>query len=334
MQRVSQRRYARLVISTPRFASLSTHSMNAPIARPGQTFTALLSATREIAGGTAAQQAAAVDKEARFPTETMTALRAAGVLSAPVPQALGGAGCNMRQLTQLCSTLAQGCGSSGMVLAMHFIQVACIARHGLGSDFFCGYLQELVTHQHLLASMTSEVGTSGDTRSSVCAVERNNGRFVLTKDGTTGSYCAHADAVLVTCRRDADAPASDQVLVLVKRENATLTQTTTWDTLGMRGTCSPGFLLESSGPAEQILPGSFADNSAQTMVPYSHILWASLWWGIAADAVGQTILVEVAASAAGPAIAARGVWRHAHRPGAGERARYRCGKTQTSGQAR
>jgi acyl-CoA dehydrogenase len=55
----------------------------------------------------------------------------------------------------------------------------------------------------------------------------------------------------------------------------------------MRGTCSPGFKLKSHGAEEQIIPGSFADSSAQTMVPYSHILWASLWWGIAADAVSR-----------------------------------------------
>ena len=55
----------------------------------------------------------------------------------------------------------------------------------------------------------------------------------------------------------------------------------------MRGTCSPGFKLESTGPEEQIIPGAFADSSAQSMVPYSHILWASLWWGIAADAVAR-----------------------------------------------
>ncbi|HZE91818.1 MAG TPA: acyl-CoA dehydrogenase family protein, partial [Rhizobacter sp.] len=120
-------------------------------------------------------------------------------------------------------------------------------------------------------------------------VERGaaGGRFVLNKDATTGSYCAHADAILVTCRRDAEAPRNDQVLVLVKRADYKLTQTTSWDTMGMRGTCSPGFRLESGGPVEQIVPGSFADSSAETMVPYSHILWASLWWGIAADAVGK-----------------------------------------------
>ncbi|MDB5881882.1 MAG: hypothetical protein JWP43_1760, partial [Ramlibacter sp.] len=129
--------------------------------------------------------------------------------------------------------------------------------------------------------------TFGDTRSSICAVERRDDRFVLNKDATTGSYCEHADAIVVTCRRDAGAAASDQVLVLVRREDFTLTTTTTWDTLGMRGTCSPGFRLQSSGPQEQIVPGAFADSSAQTMVPYSHILWSSVWWGIAADAVAR-----------------------------------------------
>ncbi|HVS78278.1 MAG TPA: acyl-CoA dehydrogenase family protein, partial [Steroidobacteraceae bacterium] len=32
---------------------------------------------------------------------------------------------------------------------------------------------------------------------------------------------------------------------------------------------------------------AFADIAAQTMVPFSHVLWSSLWWGIAADAVAR-----------------------------------------------
>jgi acyl-CoA dehydrogenase len=256
-------------------------------ARTDQNFKSLLAAVRRIATEVAAPFADAVDKEARFPHETVAALRDAGVLSAAVPRAQGGAGCTMVELAQLCSALAQACGSSAMVLAMHYSQLACIARHGLESDFFRGYLRELVAHQYLLASMTSEVGTFGDTRSSICAVELGNGRFVLNKDATTGSYCEHADAILVTCRRNQEAASSDQVLVMVPREDCSLKQTTSWDTLGMRGTCSPGFRLESSGTQEQIVPGAFADSSAQTMVPYSHILWSSLWWGIAADAVAR-----------------------------------------------
>lgn len=244
-------------------------------------------AIRTIATEVAAKHAADVDANARFPHESVAALKRAGFMSAGVPKELGGAGCSMRELATFCSALAQGCGSSAMVLAMHYSQLACIARHGMQSDFFRRYMQDIAVHQYLLASMTSEVGTFGDTRSSICAVERKNGRFTLNKDATTGSYCQHADAILVTCRRTADAPASDQVLVLVRKEDCTLAQTTTWDTLGMRGTCSPGFRLESSGPEEQIVPGAFADSSAQSMVPFSHILWSSLWHGIAADAVAR-----------------------------------------------
>lgn len=261
--------------------------MDAIANRADQNFAALLGQTRRIARELAAQFADDVDARARFPVETIQALQRAGVLSAPVPMAFGGAGCSLRELAQLCATLAQGCASSAMVLAMHYIQVACIARHGQDSAFFRSYLHELVEHQLLLASITSEVGTFGDTRSSICAIERRDGRFTLNKDATTGSYCAHADAMAVTCRRDADAAGSDQLLVLVRRQDSRLTQTTTWDTLGMRGTCSPGFRLESSGPAAQILPQTFADISTQTMVPYSHTLWSALWWGIAADAVSR-----------------------------------------------
>jgi acyl-CoA dehydrogenase len=250
-------------------------------------FSAQLAAIRRTATEVAARHAADVDGRSRFPRESLAALKSARLLSAPVPADLGGSGFGMRQLAALCSTLAQGCGASAMVLAMHYSQVACIVRHGADSAFFREYLRELAAHQYLLASMTSENGTFGETRTSICALERSGGNFKLDKDATTGSYCEHADGILVTCRRTPDAAGTDQVLALVRKGDYTLTQTTTWDALGMRGTCSPGFKLVSHGLEEQIIPGSFADSSAQSMVPYSHILWSSLWWGIAADAVGR-----------------------------------------------
>ena len=160
-------------------------------------------------------------------------------------------------------------------------------RHAADSEFFRDYLRQLAGRQHLLASMTSENGTFGEMRTSLCAVRRESGRFSLEKDATTGSYCAQADGILVTARRAPDAAGTDQVLVLVNRGDRELTQTGTWDALGMRGTCSPGFRLQAQGPEEQILPQPFADIAAQTMVPYSHVLWSSLWWGIAADAVAR-----------------------------------------------
>jgi len=248
----------------------------------------LVSRTAAIADDIAAQYAADVDANSRFPQETFDALRAAGLLSAAVPAACGGAGAGMLELGAQCAALAQGCGASGMVLAMHHIQVACLARHGQGSAYFEHYLREnLAGRQEVIASITSENGTFGDTRSSVCAVAVDGERMSLEKDATTVSYGAHADAQLVTCRRHADAAASDQVMVLFEKDQYRLDQTGTWDTLGMRGTCSPGAKFSGAGATTQILPGSFADASAQTMVPYSHILWSALWSGIAADAIGR-----------------------------------------------
>ncbi|MGH8124891.1 MAG: acyl-CoA dehydrogenase family protein [Rhodanobacteraceae bacterium] len=242
--------------------------------------------TAAIAGEVAARHAAAVDRNARFPHETFDALREAHLLSAAVPQAFGGHGAGMLELGNQCSTLAQGCSSSGMVLAMHHMQVACIARHAADSPYFRKYLREnMVDRQELIASITSENGTFGDVRSSVCAVEVEGDEMKLAKDATTVSYGAHADAQLVTCRRAPDAPASDQVLVLFPRGSYTLEQTGSWDTLGMRGTCSPGARFSGHGTPQQIVPGAFADVAAQTMVPYSHILWSALWTGIASDAI-------------------------------------------------
>lgn len=248
----------------------------------------LVARTKTIATEVATRFAPEVDRDARFPRETVAALKEARLLSAAVPRAFGGLGAGMQELGAQCAALAAGCGSSGMVLAMHHIQAACIARHGGDSPFFQRFMREnLVARQQVVASITSEVGTFGDTRSSLCAVEVQGDRLALAKEATTASYGEDADAQLVTCRRNADAPSGDQVLVLFEKPQYTLTATTAWDTLGMRGTCSPGGSFRGQGAAEQILPGSFAESAAQTMVPYSHILWSALWTGIAADAVGR-----------------------------------------------
>lgn len=249
-----------------------------------------LAATKRVATEVAAKAAADVDRNARFPREAIEELKKERLLGAFVPVELGGLGWGMSDLTAQCTTLAQACASSGMVMAMHHIQVACLVRHGLQAPYFRRYLTELCEKQLLIASVTSEVGVGGDTRTSICAVERDAagpGRFKLNKDATTISYGEQADDLLVTSRRAPDAAGSDQVLVLVRKTDATLDRTSNWDTMGMRGTCSPGFKLVSTGANEQIVPGTFADSSAETMVPFSHILWSAVWLGIASDAVAR-----------------------------------------------
>jgi acyl-CoA dehydrogenase len=242
---------------------------------------------RLIASEVAAPAADSVDREGRFPHEAVDALKKARLLSAFVPKASGGMGCGMTELADMCELLAMHCSSAAMVFAMHQIQVACIVRHAMTQPFFRDYVAGLIERQNLIASVTSEVGVGGEMRSSVCAVELDGDRFTLVKDASTISYGEHADDLLVTARRGPDAPSSDQSLVLVKKADYTLEKRGSWDALGMRGTCSPPFKMSSGGVTDQILAQPFADIASQTMVPFSHILWASCWLGIATGAVNR-----------------------------------------------
>ncbi len=227
-----------------------------------------------------------VDRKARFPSEAVEALRAAQLLSVLVPTELGGEGVRIGQVADAVGALARHCGSTAMVYAMHQMQVACLVRHGR-SEFLRDYQRGLVDRQLLLASATTEIGVGGDIRTSVCAVERQNGRFTLEKKAPVISYGESADGVLATARRSPESPPSDQVLVLCTPPGLTLEATSGWDTLGLRGTCSLGFTLEAEGDVRQVLDDPFADIASRTMLPVSHVLWSSVWLGLASAAVDR-----------------------------------------------
>ncbi len=250
-----------------------------------------LTEVRRIATTIAAAHADAVDRDARFPAETIDALREARMLSALVPTSLGGFGVDLVELGAMCEALGNECTSSAMVFAMHQIQVASILRHGMNQPFFQGYIKDLVGKQRLIASVTSEVGVGGEMRTSVCAVERAGDRpdspMTLTKDATTISYGEHADDLLVTARRAPEAPSNDQSYVLVQKADYSLERKGKWDTLGMRGTCSPPALLKARGVADQVITTAGAEVTSHTQVPVSHVVWSSAWLGLATSAVSR-----------------------------------------------
>jgi acyl-CoA dehydrogenase len=248
---------------------------------------AFLAGIKQVATDVAAVHADDVDRNARFPQESIDALRAQDALSALVPTGLGGGGVSFEAVAAACFELGRRCGASAMVYAMHQIQVATIVRHLDGSPWFEDYLRDLVAHQRLIASVTSEVGTGGDMSRSVAALTPADGdttRATFEKQAPTVSYGAYADDLLVTLRAHPDADAGAQVLVLAAKDQTTLEPTGTWDPLGMRGTCSPGYVVRAEIPVEQVLARPFPAISTESMVPISHLLWAHIWLGISTDA--------------------------------------------------
>lgn len=247
----------------------------------------LVAMATKIGTEVAAVHAGDVDRQGRFPEESLGAIADARMLSSFVPTELGGDGATMIDIVAACHVLGQYCSSTAMVFAMHQIQVACLVHHGLESETLREHLRLLAAEQRLQASATTEVGTGGDVRSSVCAVATDGERYRLRKNTPVISYGDYAQDILVTARRHADAPPADQVIVVVRRSDAELVPTSDWDALGMRGTCSRGFILTAEGPIGHVLNDPYAEISARTMLPVSHLVWAGLWSGIATDAVRQ-----------------------------------------------
>jgi acyl-CoA dehydrogenase len=240
---------------------------------------------RRVARDVAAKAAARVDEEASFPTETFDALKREKLLGVAIPKELGGEGLGMTAIADLIIELAQACGSSSMVYAMHQIKVAALISHGIDSDWHRAYMRRICDEQLLMGSATTEAGIGGDLRNSICAVEVSGDRYTLTKEATCISYGDHCDAILATCRRAPDSASADQVMVAVPKEHYTLEQTSNWDTMGMRGTCSNGYILKCEGDAAEVFPQPFSEIAAQSMLAATHIYWSAIWFGIAADAV-------------------------------------------------
>jgi acyl-CoA dehydrogenase len=242
---------------------------------------------RVIASGVAARYAGSVDTEGRFPDEAFAALKDARLLSLFVPKPLGGEGASVSEIASICHLLGQNCGSTGLIYAMHQIQTACIVLHGQDIAWQRDWLRRLTVEQLLLASATTEAATGGDLGRSDCAILKDGDRFAVEKQGAVISYGEHADGILVTARRTADAPASDQILAIIPRQQFSLETTARWDAMGMRGTCSNTYVFRGEGHVDQILPCPYGDIQSNTMAPFSHLTWASVWLGIATDAVSR-----------------------------------------------
>jgi acyl-CoA dehydrogenase len=267
---------------------------------------------RQVAETVASKHAQDVDFNARFPEESIDALKQIGALSAFLPSSLGGLGVSLPALAETCFVLGKRCGATAMIFAMHQIQVVALSRHATGQPFFDDYLRRLCAEQRLIASVTSEIGTGGDMGSSIAAVTPCEGGISFSKQAPTVSYGAYADDLLTTLRRAPDAEAGDQVIVLTAKDQHKLEPQGTWDPFGMRGTCSPGYLVSAAFGEEQIVQEPFSRIAPQSMVPVSHILWSHLWLGIATDAFDRARAFVRAAAKRTPGVTPPGAMKLSH----------------------
>ena len=252
---------------------------------PVASSTDLVDEAKRIGADVAGKWAGAVDREARFPGETVDALGSSGLLGALIPIEWGGRGATLPEASQAVSAVSRHCASSGLIFAMHLIQVAYLDRHASEAAKRLLF-PSLLAGDLLLGSANSEVGLEGARRTSICALEAVDGGYRLEKQASTVSYGEYASAILATARRSPESPPNEQVLVVCAPPDLEVTATGTWDTMGLRGTCSGAALIRSYIPSD-FLVGDFAEILVRTSLPVGNVLLGSTWMGIAEAAAAS-----------------------------------------------
>jgi len=75
--------------------------------------------------------------------------------------------------------------------------------------------------------------------------------------------------------------------VALLKDDYQLERLSGWDALGMRGTCSAGFVLKATGEPDQVLPVRYQEIHTRSMLPIAHLTWSGVWSGVAAGAVAR-----------------------------------------------
>ena len=113
-----------------------------------------LDALDRVIDKTVAPNAARVDRDATFPGQSIDALAGAGLLSLTSAIDAGGAGLGLAEAAEVIERLARACGSTAMVVLMHYAAVSIVEAYG--SKEVRG---EIGDGQHLTSLAFSESGS-------------------------------------------------------------------------------------------------------------------------------------------------------------------------------
>lgn len=253
----------------------TSRSSDAPVA----------AAAREVAQSSARRFASAVDRENRFPSEAVEALRDAGLLALLVPKDAHGMGGSFADACDVAIVLGKECLSTALIWAMHSQQVAIIADHAAVQ--WRDVLADVGLHGALVASATSEREKGGNLMLARAALQDRGDRVHVERPSPVVSYGDEADYVLATMRRSPAHPETDVCFVLLSRRDGRVTGG--WDAMGVRGTRSVSMHFETDVPPDRVLCADFRNVVLSTAIPAAHLGWTSAWYGAARGALDRFV---------------------------------------------
>ncbi|HEX3149537.1 MAG TPA: acyl-CoA dehydrogenase family protein [Gemmataceae bacterium] len=178
-----------------------------------------------------------VDKQARWPAESIDAIKTNGLLGLVVPTSHGGAGQGPRVFAGVMTKLAEGCASTAMIYLMHTCGTAVV----IAANMFTGrdrVLKDIAAGKHLSTLAFSEKGSRSHFWAPVSQAVANGDGYRITADKSWVTSAGHADGY-VASTRTADAAASTaSTLYFVPKGAAGMSVAGPWTGLGLRGNAS------------------------------------------------------------------------------------------------
>ncbi len=276
-----------------------------------------------------AARAAAHDRDGTFPVDDFADLRTAGLFGLMVPDRLGGLGAGFGDYADVAYELARGSGATALVFNMHAsisgalagIPPAMASALGVPDEFWAArdeFLRGAADGKFYAVAMSERgVGSRLSQLSTVYGAEDGGYRIKGAKAFVSGA--GHADGYLVAARRADDPQTVSQFLVPAGTPG--LAVESTWDSLGMRATCSHDLHLDVRVAPGTLLGGveGLALWFAQLMPHWLVASYAAVYvgpgdtetnrWVWRAKLLAGTTAAEVAASmleAAGTSATRRG----------------------------
>ena len=244
----------------------------------------------DLAGSVVGSHAPSVDRDARFPAESVEALSRNGLLGLCVDEAHGGLGESPRTFAAVAEELATACPSTAMIFVMHVSAAQAIASSET-LEARSETLREIAAGRHLTTLAFSETGSRSQFWAPVSQLTESNGNFTTSASKSWVTAASRANSyVSIGQRPGADSPL-ESTLYLVRRPAYGVNVSGRFDGLGLRGNDSAPVALDKLEVKKADLiskTGQGANVIEDVVLPWFSIGSAAMSNGISRAAVART----------------------------------------------